>query len=40
VEVLDDVVLDEGVLEPSVHSEVAVSIGRVGTRVCDGPERK
>lgn len=38
VEVLDDVVLNERVLEPSVDSEVAVSIGRVGTRVGNGPE--
>jgi hypothetical protein len=36
-EVLDDVVLDEGVAGPTVDGKVRVAIGAVGTRVVDGP---
>jgi hypothetical protein len=35
--VLNDVILDEGVACPAVHSEVGVAIWLVGTRVVDGP---
>lgn len=35
-EVLDDVVLDEGVAGPAVHGEVAVALGREGAAVIDG----
>lgn len=37
-EVLNDVVLDERVLGPSVNSEVAVAVDVVSTRVLDGAE--
>jgi hypothetical protein len=37
-EVLDDVVLDEGVAGPAVDGKVGVAIGAVGARVVDGPE--
>ncbi len=35
-EVLDDVVLDQGVLGPAVDREVGVAVGAVATRVVDG----
>lgn len=38
-EVLDDVVLDQGLAGPAVDGEIAVAIGLVGTRVRDGPAR-
>src|SRR5690606_126790 len=36
-EVLDDVVLNEGVAHPAVDAEIAVSVGLVGAGVFDAP---
>lgn len=40
MEVLDNVVLDQRVLEPSIDGEITVAVGVVGPRVGDGSGNK